>query len=150
LKLLGRAEGGEDLRELEMEMEGRGSRGQSVVELALLMPFLLWILAGAVDFGRVYYYDIVVINAARSGARAAADIRKSDAQVKSAVKVDAGTVPIADGDIAITVSPSGDRELGSTVTVKVTYRFTPIMPILGAIFPGGVLTASRSASMVAF
>jgi len=137
-----------------MEMEGRGSRGQSVVELALLMPFLLWILAGAVDFGRVYYYDIVVINAARSGARAAADIRKSDPQVLSAVQADAGTVfndpDYPDDHLVITVSPSGVRVLGSTVTVKVTYRFRPITPILGAIFPDGWLTASRSASMVAF
>lgn len=135
-----------------MDRERQHSRGQSVVELALLMPFLIWVCAGAVDFGRVYYYDIVMINAARSGARAAADTRTSDAQVRTAVKADANPVAVSDGDIAIleTLSPAGSRAVGSTVTVTVTYRFSPFTPLVGSIFPAGQLTASRSASMVAF
>lgn len=129
-----------------MSGNSRDSRGQSLVELALLMPFLLWIAAGIVDFGRVYHYDIVVINAARSGARVAADIRKTDSDVRTAVESDAAPVAIAGSDISIT--PSGIRTSGTTVTVTVTYRFTPITPLVGAIFPGGTVTISRSATMV--
>ncbi len=128
----------------------REGRGQSLVELALLLPFLLWIAAGIVDFGRVYQYDTVIISSARTGARAAADVRNSESAVKQAVIEDAAPVTIPLTDITVTVSPSGPREPGSTVTVGVVYSFTPITPLVGALFPGGKVTISRSATMVAF
>jgi Flp pilus assembly protein TadG len=45
------------------------ARGQSLVELAFMFPFLLLILSGALDLGRVYYAYITITNAAREGAR---------------------------------------------------------------------------------
>lgn len=130
-------------------MEGgglRGRRGQSLVELALLMPFMLWICAGTVDFGRIYYYDIVAINAARSGARVAADSSKDDTAVRAAVRADAGaSITLADADITITPTPT--RTVGNDTTVSVTYRFAPITPLLGSV-TGGTLAVTRSATMV--
>ncbi len=128
----------------------RDGRGQSLVELALLLPFLLWVAAGIVDFGRIYHYDGVVIGAARTGARAAADVRNSDGAVKQAVVDDAAPVAIPLTDVTITVSPAGARAPGSTVTVGVVYSFSPITPLVGALFPEGKVTISRSATMVAF
>ncbi len=130
-----------------MEGRDRGSRGQSVVELALLLPFLLLICGGVVDFGRAYHYDIALINAARTGARVAADTRQPDSAVAQAVKADASPISLLDSDIS--VSPAAPRALGSTVTVRVTYRFTPITPLIGSLFSGGTVTISKSASMVA-
>ncbi len=126
----------------------RGGSGQSAVELALLLPFLLWVGAGVVDFGRVYYHDVVVISAARAGARAAADLRNTDAVVRQAVKDDAAPLAVTDGDITIT--PAGARSSGTTVTVMVVHRFEPITPLVGSLFPGGNITISRSAAMVVF
>ncbi|MGE5619367.1 MAG: TadE/TadG family type IV pilus assembly protein [Sphingomonadaceae bacterium] len=133
-----------------MSGHGRVSRGQSTVELALLLPFLLWISVGVVDFGRVYYYDVVAINAARTGARVAADLRKSDDAVRQAVKQDAPSLALSDADIAIEVSPPGPRSSGDTVTVRVAYSFEPLTPLVAALFPGGRVPISRSASMVVF
>ncbi len=121
-----------------------------MVELALLLPFLLWIAAGIIDFGRVYYYDVAVIGAARHGARAAADLRNPDSAVKQAVVDDSAPLVIPLSDITISVDPSGARSPGKTVTVQVVYYFEPITPIVGALFPGGKVTISRSASMVVF
>ncbi|MGC1905812.1 MAG: TadE/TadG family type IV pilus assembly protein, partial [Candidatus Acidiferrum sp.] len=42
--------------------------GQTVVELALLLPFLLMLVIGVTEIGRYAYYDILVANAARAGA----------------------------------------------------------------------------------
>jgi Flp pilus assembly protein TadG len=42
--------------------------GQAVIEFALVLPFLLLIVIGALEFGRVYYAKIVLTNAAREGA----------------------------------------------------------------------------------
>src|ERR1700687_6240036 len=43
--------------------------GQSLVELALVLPILLLLLVGTIEIGRFAYYSIVVSNAARAGAQ---------------------------------------------------------------------------------
>ena len=48
---------------------GRGERGQSLVETALVVPFLLLLLAVVVDAARAFDAFIVLTNAAREGAR---------------------------------------------------------------------------------
>jgi Flp pilus assembly protein TadG len=42
--------------------------GSSLVEVAILLPMLLLVLAGAADFGRAYYLAIEVEGAAHAGA----------------------------------------------------------------------------------
>ena len=48
------------------------SRGQSLVELALILPVLMFLFAGAIDLGRVFYSQITIENAAKEGALEAA------------------------------------------------------------------------------
>ena len=48
------------------------SRGQSLVELALLLPVMMMLFAGALDLGRVFYSQITIENAAKEGALEAA------------------------------------------------------------------------------
>jgi hypothetical protein len=48
----------------------RSSRsGQTVVELALLLPLLLVLCVGVIEIGRYAYFDILIANAARAGAQ---------------------------------------------------------------------------------
>jgi uncharacterized protein (UPF0333 family) len=47
-------------------------RGNVTLELALVLPFFLLLIAGAVDLGRLYWTKNVLTNASREGARAAA------------------------------------------------------------------------------
>ncbi len=44
-------------------------RGAAAVEMAIVLPMLLLVIAGLTDLGRAFYYQIVVSNAAREGAR---------------------------------------------------------------------------------
>jgi len=44
-------------------------RGQSLVELALVIPVLIIIVVGALDLGRVFFSVITVTNVAREGVR---------------------------------------------------------------------------------
>jgi hypothetical protein len=46
-----------------------GTRGQSVLEFALLLPVMLLLLVGIIEVGRFAYYSILVANAARAGAQ---------------------------------------------------------------------------------
>lgn len=45
--------------------------GQSLVEMAMVLPLLTFLTFGLVDFGRAYYFQVSVTNAAREGARTA-------------------------------------------------------------------------------
>ena len=47
----------------------RTEKGQAMVEFALVLPFLLALLCGIIDFGWLYYNQITLNNAAREGAR---------------------------------------------------------------------------------
>jgi Flp pilus assembly protein TadG len=42
--------------------------GQAVLEFALVLPILLLLIVGALEFGRVFFAKIVLTNAAREGA----------------------------------------------------------------------------------
>ncbi len=44
------------------------AKGQSLIEMALLLPILLVLIIGAIEFGRLFYSKIVITNAAREGA----------------------------------------------------------------------------------
>ncbi|HET8785699.1 MAG TPA: TadE family protein, partial [Candidatus Limnocylindrales bacterium] len=46
----------------------RRSRGQSLVELALIAPVFLILLLTAIDLGRLMYSQITITNAAKEGA----------------------------------------------------------------------------------
>ncbi len=47
----------------------RRESGQAMVEFALVLPILLAVLCGIIDFGWLYYNQLTLTNAAREGAR---------------------------------------------------------------------------------
>ena len=49
----------------------RSRAGQSLVEMAMVLPVLAFLTFGLLDFGRAYYFQVSVTNAAREGARVA-------------------------------------------------------------------------------
>jgi Flp pilus assembly protein TadG len=52
-------------------IRGRGRAGQSLVEMAMVLPVLAFLTFGLLDFGRAYYFQVSITNAAREGARVA-------------------------------------------------------------------------------
>ncbi len=69
--------------------------GASLVELAIVLPFLLLLALGAIDFGRAYYLSIEVTNAAKAGAQfgAANGNLTNFAGMETAANADAADVP---------------------------------------------------------
>jgi Flp pilus assembly protein TadG len=55
-----------------------GFRGQELVEFAVMLPFLLIILIGVIDLGRVFHASITIANASRAGARYASSFGFDD------------------------------------------------------------------------
>lgn len=121
----------------------RNSKGQSLVETALVLPLLLLIVFGTIEFGRVFNAYLVVSNASREGARAAA-VGKSNSEITTMATDKAASI----GTVSVTISPSGSRPYGSEVTVTVNHTLNLIVPIIRTIIaPSGSLNVSSSTSM---
>jgi len=76
-------------------------RGQSLVEMALVLPILLLLLIGLIEFGRAFFIYAVVSNAAREGVRAGIVEPLDFDYVKNAVTRTLVLVPPGDVDIDI-------------------------------------------------
>ena len=47
----------------------KSEKGQAMVEMALVLPILLLLIGGIMDFGWLFYHQLSLANAAREGAR---------------------------------------------------------------------------------
>lgn len=138
----------------DINIRTRSQRGTSLVEVALMLPFLLLLLLVVVDFGRAYYISIEVTNAARAGAQYGVFNSSDTAGMQTAATTDASDVAgmtalatsgcmCADGTGATqtpcTAAPptcGGGTRLINFVTVTTQVVYTPFFSF-PAIFPAG-------------
>jgi Flp pilus assembly protein TadG len=119
------------------------ARGQSLVEFALVLPVLLIMLLGILDFGRAVAAYNSVSNAARSAVRVAIVDQNPDA-VETAAEAEAvGLQPLD-----ITFNPNVNRddpcaENVCRVSVEVSYDYVPATPIFSALV-GSITVSSAS------
>jgi len=78
-------------------------RGQSLVELALVVPMLLIMLVGIIEIGRFAYYSILVSNAARAGAQYGA---QNLATAKDTLGIQAAANRDGQGGAGLIVTPT--------------------------------------------
>lgn len=93
-------------------------RGAAAVEAALVLPLLLMLVFGIIDFGRMLNAQITVTEAAREGARAASLGSSAEARVNK-VATNLGTVNTV---------PVGECPNDEVVEVDVTYDFRFVTP----------------------
>ena len=117
------------------------SRGQALVELAIILPVMLLLAVAAIDLGRLFYAQITVENAAREGALTAAVLADDPDAFQGGTACDpdtnkvmcrvvneavGGFVTIDPVDVDRTCNPASCAAgLGNTVTVTVTGHFNP-------------------------
>jgi Flp pilus assembly protein TadG len=114
-------------------MKRKDQSGSSMVEFALVLPLLMILLLGIMEFGLVLYDKAIITNASREGARAgilAVDSR-TEAKVKAAANKAASDyllnnlVTFHAGDLQIepVLSGSAPYKNSDTLTVKVKYKY---------------------------
>lgn len=135
------ANGGDSVRGVCHYIENH--RGQAMVEMALVLPVLLLLAAGTMEFGRVLHQYLVVTAAAREGARTAA-VGQDDAAVISAVQ--AAAAAIDKGQMQIVVSPA-NRVRGNAVTVSVSNPVPIFAPLVSSFFPQNPYLVEATAIM---
>ena len=130
-----------------------GEEAAQLVEFALVLPLLLFVMLGIAEFGFIFQRYEVLTNAAREGARIAVlpGYTAADVQARVASYVTAGRVPTIAGNpvvlvenIAIPVGGGLPALTARRVTVTYTYTYTFIPGIgamLGAAYNTVLLTA---------
>jgi TadE-like protein len=121
-------------------------RGAAAVEFALLLPLLLILVFGIIDFGRMLNAQITLTEAAREGARASA------LGTSASTRVDQLTGGLGTVNTSTTACPANPSATDTT-TVTVTYQFqfaTPVgilAPVLGGSAFGGPITLKSTGVM---
>ncbi|HQE06056.1 MAG: TadE family protein [Tepidanaerobacteraceae bacterium] len=123
-------------------------RGQTLVELALVLPVIILILFGTLEFGRLFHSYIVITNAAREGARLGA-VGKSDEEIVSRIR-EASPLYQADSRLrVIRLEPNESaRSPGVPLTVEVAYDVELVTPIFSSILPNPVTLKSTAVMRV--
>jgi Flp pilus assembly protein TadG len=117
-------------------------RGQSLVEFALVVPILLLLFLGILQFGVAFNHYLTLTDAVRVGARKAAVSRLESDQcgpVQQAVRDNRGGLDPAELDIPC---PSSSWTPGGPVTVTATYPLK--IDILGVVVKQGRMTSSAT------
>ncbi|HEY8199257.1 MAG TPA: TadE/TadG family type IV pilus assembly protein [Candidatus Limnocylindrales bacterium] len=132
------------------------SRGQALLEFALILPVFMLLFAGALDLGRLYASQIAVANAAREGALEAAQNPTSfeanqpcngitnRVMCRALGEATGSFVTITPGNVSLTCNPACDDQIGYTATVRVEAPFTLLTPILSPIIGGQTITLGSS------
>jgi Flp pilus assembly protein TadG len=117
-----------------MARNARRERGAAAVEFALLLPLLLLLVFGLIDFGRALNAQITLTQAAREGARVDA---LGEPNVTN--RTQAAATGLTGVGVSVTYAcQPGDGILRKDATVSATYTYSFITPIsaIAGLFGG--------------
>ena len=117
----------------------RNERGQTMTELALVLPILVVLVLAIAQFGVAFNNYVTLTDAARAGARKAAVSRNSSnpsSDCVTAVRNARGS--LNDADLGVTCSSSWT--IGSDVTVTASYPYS--ISLLGWVVASGNISST--------
>ena len=119
----------------------KSSRGQNLVEFALILPVFLLLVLFIFDISRAVYFYSVMYNAVREGARVAA-VGETNVVVIKTVVVDRAFGMALDPVAGVIVTIGTDE-----VVVSASYEYNPVTPLISAFLPSGRLNLQAETSM---
>jgi len=123
----------------------KNNRGQALVEFALVLPVLLLLIVGSMEFGLVINQYMVLAEAAREGARSAA-VGNNNATVVTVVKTAASHIDTS--QVTVTISPTDTRIRGNGVTVTVAKPVQAITQLMSPFLPAGFMVQGTATMRV--
>jgi len=128
----------------------KNQKGVALVEFAIVLPLLLFLLFGFIEFGVMLYNKQVITNASREGARAAINPvpKKTQTEVFDIVTEYCDRLIYFGTKNDINISPSldPDRNFGDEVTIRVNWQYDFLLPSiigLGTSRPIGAETRMK-------
>ena len=121
-------------------------RGQSLVEMATGLIFLLMMLAGIVDAGRALFARAALLDAAEEGALYGSYHPAYVSGIESRIRdITDGPVDFSDLDaVKVSVSYAGNACAGHLLSVNVSYDFMITTPFVGTILGSQIFPLSAS------
>jgi Flp pilus assembly protein TadG len=120
----------------------RKQEGQSLTEFALLVPLLLLLICGILDFGRVMYAYLHLNLAAQETVRLAG-LGKGDSEITAFAKnyQQLGNPNL----LQVTISPlQTSRKSGDYVKVTLSYTLSYLTPMISNILPQPLITVDST------
>ena len=115
--------------------------GQDLVEFAITIPILAFLVFGIFDIGRVVFYYSSMQNAVREGARLG--VVEDYANVNIVNRVKERTLGVNPDELAVLVTWTCE-----TVEVSETYTFAPVTPFVANLFlPDGTVSISTKSEL---
>ncbi len=112
-----------------------------MTEFALVLPILLFLLLGIIQFGIVFNNYVTLTDAVRAGARKGAVSRQvANPTQATTTQVQAAATDLKASDLGITVTSTWAQ--GSDVTVTATYPYT--ISLLGLVVKSGLMHSSTT------
>lgn len=132
---------------LDRAADPRRERGQSLVELAIVLPVLLAMVVGIFEFGRAWNVYQVITNAAREGARLGVIPNMGESDVQGAIQDYMETASLDPSVATATVSGAADGTgTSTTVQIDYPYEFEFLGPIVDLLGGGGGIPGSITLS----
>jgi Flp pilus assembly protein TadG len=119
----------------------RDERGQTMTEMAVVLPVLCLLLFGVIQFGILFNNYVTLTDATRAGARKAAVGRfGSDPAGAAETAVRSSARDLRQADLGVSVASSWAP--GSDVTVTATYPYE--IDLLGLVLANGQLSSTTT------
>ncbi len=135
----------------------RHTQGQGLVEFALILPILLLIMVGIMEFGRVFVIYVNLSNASREGARYGI-VNPTDYEgINEHVRENITIVPPNDVDINVyyDTGPGGETftnpqyvSVGDRVIVQVTYQVQALTGLMDPFISNNLVINIRNARTI--
>ncbi|MEN6347844.1 MAG: TadE/TadG family type IV pilus assembly protein [Syntrophomonas sp.] len=112
------------------------NEGQALVEMALVLPLLLLLLIGILEFGRIMGAYMVINDLSREGARYGV-VGHNDAEIQALVL--SRRAWLDETNLVVHISPVfEDRNKGEPLDVGVDYSVNLMTPVFSSILPNPV------------
>ena len=120
--------------------------GQAMVEFAVLLPIIILVLVGIMEFGMIFNAYLTINAASREGARVAS-VGADDAEITSTVT---NFTPTLDStSISVAVAPDDTtRTHGDSAVVSVEYIYTINTPIIRNILSSTITLHAQTTMRV--
>jgi Flp pilus assembly protein TadG len=127
----------------KQRVERRDERGAALVEFALVLPILVFLLFGIIEFGRLLNTQVMITSAAREGARFAT-LGSSASAITSQVRASCPSLVADDVLVAVTNAAGAS---GTAVTVSVTYPVVLVSDMIASLFGSTTVSVTHTAVM---
>jgi Flp pilus assembly protein TadG len=135
------------MRSVRQGRTRRAERGQALAEFALVLPLLMLLIGGIVEFGRAWNIKQAVTDAAREGARyyvISDDLDDAEKTTLVTEKVNERLALASIDAAVVSLSIAGDDK---TVSISTTYNMSLVGVLLKWAGSGAGVTISTSATM---